>query len=188
MDGSSPFVWVGNHPATDLCNTTPVIDGRRVELLDDTGALTRWLLSARVGTNVGLDQLSPAEQRATIAYTHAIRDGLRAILEATPSPTALARLNDVLAANTPVLHVSPPARGVDLVAASPAAQLRLDLTLAVIDILRHDRRRVRRCANPACVLLFLDTSKSARRRWCDMSTCGNRAKAAAHHRRRHGAS
>jgi predicted RNA-binding Zn ribbon-like protein len=38
--------------------------------------------------------------------------------------------------------------------------------------------RVRRCSDPRCPRLFLDTTRNARRRWCDMATCGNRAKAA----------
>ncbi len=41
---------------------------------------------------------------------------------------------------------------------------------------------VRKCGNPACILYFQD--KSGRRRWCSMAVCGNRAKAAAHWRRR----
>lgn len=36
--------------------------------------------------------------------------------------------------------------------------------------------RVRRCAGEDCTRLFLDTSRGARRRWCDMSHCGNLAK------------
>lgn len=35
---------------------------------------------------------------------------------------------------------------------------------------------VRACASPACEWLFLDESKNHRRRWCDMTKCGNRAK------------
>lgn len=35
---------------------------------------------------------------------------------------------------------------------------------------------VRACASKTCEWLFLDTSKSHRRRWCDMTKCGNRAK------------
>jgi hypothetical protein len=35
-----------------------------------------------------------------------------------------------------------------------------------------------------CSLLFVDTSRSGRRRWCSMERCGNRAKVAAHRRRR----
>jgi predicted RNA-binding Zn ribbon-like protein len=38
-------------------------------------------------------------------------------------------------------------------------------------------RRVRQCVNNKCLWLFLDDSKSGTRRWCSMSTCGNRAKA-----------
>jgi predicted RNA-binding Zn ribbon-like protein len=36
--------------------------------------------------------------------------------------------------------------------------------------------RVRECAAGDCRWLFLDTSKNRSRRWCDMKSCGNRAK------------
>lgn len=36
---------------------------------------------------------------------------------------------------------------------------------------------VRACASKTCEWLFLDESKNHRRRWCDMTKCGNRAKA-----------
>jgi predicted RNA-binding Zn ribbon-like protein len=35
---------------------------------------------------------------------------------------------------------------------------------------------VRACASKKCEWLFLDESKNHRRRWCDMTKCGNRAK------------
>jgi predicted RNA-binding Zn ribbon-like protein len=38
---------------------------------------------------------------------------------------------------------------------------------------------IRRCANPKCRLFFYDDSRTHRRRWCSMSTCGNRHKVAA---------
>jgi predicted RNA-binding Zn ribbon-like protein len=41
--------------------------------------------------------------------------------------------------------------------------------------------RVRRCANSECLWLFIDRSKAGTRRWCDMSACGNRAKARRHY-------
>lgn len=40
-----------------------------------------------------------------------------------------------------------------------------------------DLDRVRQCAGAGCAWLFIDTSKSGTRRWCDMTVCGNRAKA-----------
>jgi predicted RNA-binding Zn ribbon-like protein len=45
------------------------------------------------------------------------------------------------------------------------------------------RERLRECAAPACGWLFLDASRNRSRRWCDMSVCGNRAKARRHYRR-----
>lgn len=41
--------------------------------------------------------------------------------------------------------------------------------------------KVRRCANPECLYLFLDDSRAGKRRWCSMSSCGNRAKARRHY-------
>lgn len=43
--------------------------------------------------------------------------------------------------------------------------------------------RLRVCSSPACGLLFYDTSRTRRRRWCSMSRCGNRSKVAAFSRR-----
>jgi predicted RNA-binding Zn ribbon-like protein len=45
------------------------------------------------------------------------------------------------------------------------------------DLLASDQLAlVRPCAAATCLWLFLDTSKNHRRRWCDMTKCGNRAK------------
>jgi predicted RNA-binding Zn ribbon-like protein len=44
--------------------------------------------------------------------------------------------------------------------------------------------RLRVCANDSCAWTFFDSSRTGRRKWCDMNTCGNRAKAA-RHRERH---
>jgi predicted RNA-binding Zn ribbon-like protein len=45
-------------------------------------------------------------------------------------------------------------------------------------------RDVRICASDDCQWLFLDTSKNHSRRWCDMKTCGNRAKVHRHNKRK----
>ena len=43
---------------------------------------------------------------------------------------------------------------------------------------------VRACAAEDCRWLFLDTSKNHSRRWCNMLTCGNQAKARRHYSRK----
>lgn len=44
--------------------------------------------------------------------------------------------------------------------------------------------RVRECASDECALLFVDTSRPGRRRWCSMEGCGNREKTASYRKRR----
>jgi predicted RNA-binding Zn ribbon-like protein len=47
-----------------------------------------------------------------------------------------------------------------------------------VDLLVSEEiRQVKKCADPICGWLFLDTSRNRSRRWCDMADCGNRAKA-----------
>jgi predicted RNA-binding Zn ribbon-like protein len=52
------------------------------------------------------------------------------------------------------------------------------LIRSAVDLLVSDElKRVKKCGDPTCGWLFLDTSRNKSRRWCDMSECGNRAKA-----------
>jgi predicted RNA-binding Zn ribbon-like protein len=188
------FLWVGNHPATDLCNTEPVVAGRPVDLLPDAAAVVRWVQAAGIPArdrDRG-DRVPATAGRAaaaTVRFVHRLRAATRALLESrAATPALVAELNAALAEEAAVLHVDPYAAdpvGLAVPGRDPDRQLRLDIAVAVADIARHDHRRVRRCANPDCVLLFLDVSKGGQRRWCDMATCGNRAKTAAHQARAH---
>ncbi|WP_239511439.1 ABATE domain-containing protein [Burkholderia sp. JP2-270] len=57
---------------------------------------------------------------------------------------------------------------------------------SAIDLLGGARlAKVKRCANDACRWLFIDDSKNGSRRWCSMSSCGNRAKAYRHYHKAH---
>jgi predicted RNA-binding Zn ribbon-like protein len=58
------------------------------------------------------------------------------------------------------------------------------LVIAAADLLTSENlQRVRRCANPQCSWMFVDTSKNKKRRWCEMDVCGNQAKARGHYAR-----
>ena len=186
MPQSPPFLWTGNHPATDLCNTEPVIDGERVELVADFDAVVSWATLAGVASRTESFAVSHREAVRTLRFVRRLRASLRAVLDPTTAePDALGDLNEVLREAPGVLHAEPSSSltGVSLRAHAPGEQLRLDIAAAALDIFRHDPNRIRRCAGPTCVLLFLDVSKSGRRRWCDMAVCGNRAKVAAHQAR-----
>ncbi len=52
------------------------------------------------------------------------------------------------------------------------------------ELLTSDKlRTVRFCEAPDCEWLFLDQSRNRSRRWCDMTSCGNRQKAKRHYQR-----
>lgn len=48
---------------------------------------------------------------------------------------------------------------------------------SALDLLRgHELNRLKQCPPSHCQWLFIDRTKNGSRRWCDMGTCGNRAK------------
>jgi predicted RNA-binding Zn ribbon-like protein len=48
---------------------------------------------------------------------------------------------------------------------------------STIELLRSDLlSRIRECEGPGCGWIILDQTKNRSRRWCEMKTCGNRAK------------
>ena len=187
MPSRPDHLWLGNHVALDLVNTTHRVAGEPVDLLDDVDALVAWAIGAGLLGDDGASALQGREAARTLDFVRRLRDALRAALgDGTLDPEGIAELNEVVRRASGALHVdlSSGTPAVSLTAdGGPAAQLRLDIAAAAVDLFRHDLARVHRCDDATCELMFLDTSKSGRRRWCDMATCGNRAKAAAHHAR-----
>jgi predicted RNA-binding Zn ribbon-like protein len=53
-----------------------------------------------------------------------------------------------------------------------------EIALAAAALLTDAERcaRIRICGNPACDWMFLDDSRTGKRRWCRMNVCGNEAK------------
>ena len=99
----------------------------------------------------------------------------------------LEQLNHALALTPPRLRLIQGARGFGWAAndAVPVVPVLLAPVLwSAADLLTYaDNRRLRRCANEECLWLFMDHSKGGTRRWCDMNSCGNRAKAKRHYAR-----
>ncbi len=64
------------------------------------------------------------------------------------------------------------------------AELLQPIALSAADLLRSDRLdRLKECGGETCSWMFIDESRNRSRRWCDMSDCGNRAKAQRFYRR-----
>ncbi|HYV96284.1 MAG TPA: CGNR zinc finger domain-containing protein [Gemmatimonadaceae bacterium] len=137
--------------------------------------------------------LQPAGATAALLDARRMRAALRALAErgaATDKSRslALAEINRVLGRSAGMRRIEQLDDGRfvrSFVAAGDAfAGLLIPLVESATDsLVRGELGRVRWCANPRCHRVFFDASRNGRRRWCDMKTCGNRAKAARHRRR-----
>jgi predicted RNA-binding Zn ribbon-like protein len=101
--------------------------------------------------------------------------------------SAIQEINRVLGRSTGVRRIAhDPRDGSFVQTFVPVGDAFAALVIPVVEsaadaLVTGELSRVRRCAaEPSCPRVFLDTSRSGRRRWCDMRTCGNRTKAARH--------
>lgn len=152
----------------------------------EPGALAEWLAVNDVDADV-----TPAD----LERVRVVREGLRAALArnnegehagvddvpdvveagALEALAALApRLALVLdvAADPPALVPQPGAGAVDAL----LARLLAGVAEAVAD---GRWKRMKACGQPGCRWAYYDGSRNTSRSWCDMGTCGNRAKARA---------
>lgn len=67
-------------------------------------------------------------------------------------------------------------------AAQPLLSLIANSALAIL-VDPNELSRLKLCPGCECGWMFIDETKNARRRWCMMETCGNRAKASRHYAR-----
>jgi predicted RNA-binding Zn ribbon-like protein len=156
----------------DLLNTTWMSGDALQDLLIDEAGARSWL------DEHGFD--APADARARRALREA-REAMRALLL---DRGAVDPINGVLArgARRPLLSPDHVTSQVD---AAATWQVPWTCAAELVTLLEERGERVRGCANPDCILWFLDTSRPGTRRWCSMASCGNRDKALRHGRVRH---
>ena len=182
----------------DFLNTNELENGFLVDRLTTLDDALRWFVGRGVIHGEGADrvraQATDDPQRAAqeLARVRAVRSALReitdAIAEHRPAgQRALDTVNRALHARQVIelvpsddtcvavdhRHVGDP---VDDALARLADPL-------VVELTGGDPDSIRIFDNDRCRWVFYDTSRTGRRRWCDMATCGNRAKAARHRAR-----
>lgn len=152
-------------------------------------ALLRWAALAGVLTTREANSLSrsasaaPAKASAVLKRALTVREAMYRVFKAaledwTPRSEDLAALNRELQI----------ARTHERLVASARLRWEWDRTMALDRMLwpvvrsagelltSADLERVGQCPGDECGWLFLDTSRSRRRQWCDMAECGNVAK------------
>jgi predicted RNA-binding Zn ribbon-like protein len=191
---------VGGRPALDFVNTVdPRHDPGRRDYLTDYPAMLAWSgsLGIRLPAPVGaLGRLAVMEpeaaataHRAALQLRESLYEVFAAALTGCQVPDHdLAVVNAQLCRATDHHVLRPDQSGGVRDGWVGAESLDSPLWPVIIDawdLLTTDLiRRVRECpGEQTCGWLFLDTSRSGNRRWCDMRTCGNRAKVRTHYTR-----
>ncbi|OKI04420.1 hypothetical protein A6A06_06305 [Streptomyces sp. CB02923] len=170
----------------DLMATT----GRTAERLAGPEHLAAWLVGS--GVVPGSTQLG-AVDRGWVVRFRMLRELLRRVIHDELRGRAAdgdLRLLNAAAAAAPV----PPARAVrtddgGLVRAFAGppdcagllAAVARDAIAMLTDAVT--RGQLRQCEGESCSLVYLDTSRGRRRRWCSSEVCGNRERVARHRRR-----
>ncbi|HBW42044.1 MAG TPA: hypothetical protein DEF84_14805 [Leclercia adecarboxylata] len=183
---SSPPLFLADNLALDFINSEYGTGDDRHDCLDDARSVIDWLQTAGLvpeGTVAPPELLEEARQ---------LRDAARAVVHAAmkSSEAELTVINSVLETGRPETRLEWDGEtqryrmDIRPIADRPAGLL-WPIADALVKLVTDEKfEYVRQCEAHNCILLFHDLSKSHRRRWCSMATCGNRMKVAAFRNRK----
>ena len=194
------FKFTGGHLCLDFANTLRHrLSDRPAELLATYADLVSWGRAAGVleagegGSLLREAGHRPREAQAILERAIGLREVIHRIFSATagghgPPREDLTALNAALAEPMGALRLVPEGARFGWGSVGDAPVLERPLWFVVrsaAELMTSDElEAVRKCGASECAWLFMDQSKNRSRRWCDMRTCGNRAKARRHYRRR----
>lgn len=183
----------------DFVNTDAAAQLPGGDLLRDFEALLTWLQQEQAVDEeraAGIRRravLQPAAAAATLVDARRVRAALRTLAERGESSErvrddAVVEINRVLGRSAGTRRLDPDPAGGYARSFVPTGDAFAGLMIPIVEsaadtLISDELPRVRRCADPRCHRVFLDGTKNGLRRWCDMGTCGNRAKAARHRAR-----
>jgi predicted RNA-binding Zn ribbon-like protein len=185
MTRTSPvqrFQFIAGNLALDFINTVADRLGESRDYLNRPADIVRWAQEA--GLHGRTTRFAVGRKQLRLAVD--VREGLHALFQATAlgssgSQPSLGWLNAKLATVMARRQVTWEKGRVSWRWNSDASHadsiLGPVLTSATDLLVTGLYRSVGQCDDEACGWLFLDRSRSARRRWCSMADCGNRAKA-----------
>jgi predicted RNA-binding Zn ribbon-like protein len=179
------FRFLGGRHCLDLTATVGERQGLQTERLRTPQDLANWLVAA------GLADQPPAASRRDLAQARTLREAIyetikRRMAGQPPGPGHLAIINNWAGRPPPRAWLQAEDGRLRTRQDAPTvAALVASLARDAVGLLGGPLAdRIRECAAEDCALLFLDTSRAGRRRWCSMATCGARDKMAAYRARR----
>jgi predicted RNA-binding Zn ribbon-like protein len=178
----------------DFLNTLELESGALVDRLVTFDDAAQWLIDRGIchdGRGSAGLRAGGLSERDALARVRRVRAALREVSDAvvherSADPEALAEVNRAIRARERIELVAE-RDGVSIGhshVGDPLDDALARLADPLVDqIQAGNADRLRICANDACRWIFFDESRAGQRRWCDMATCGNRAKAARHRAR-----
>ena len=178
----------------DFLNTLDYDDGFPNEKLPTLEVVLTWFADQGLIHQEGLDRMRrnavarPRVAARDLERVRAVRAALREVADSVVEhraarKDAIATVNRALHARQ-VIELEPSPDGVNVDhrhVGDPIDDSLARLSEALVaELTAGHPERIHICDNDTCRWLFYDTSRTGRRRWCDMATCGNRAKAARH--------
>ncbi|MFC3577905.1 CGNR zinc finger domain-containing protein [Streptomyces yaanensis] len=159
------------------------------ERLDSVDRLRAWIAGAGlVPAGTPLAGATPGWLSAFCELRGHIGQLVHGELDGRSADGALARVNAVAEGVPPALCAVRREDGVlvrRLRAVPGCEELLAALARDAIELLTDPAARasLRRCEGDNCPIVYLDTSRGRRRRWCSSEVCGNRERVARHRRR-----
>ncbi len=193
-DRSQPdyvFDFCGGQLAIDFTNTVGSRDADPLEHLLTFGDLVGWAEARGVITRAEGSALrkdaaaSPEKARRAVRDARELREALynvfRAVAEERrPRPADLERVNRAVAATYGGAALTAAAGKrftLETGAGDGLERVMSTVVRSAVELLTSDQvLQIGRCADETCGWVFLDTTRSHTRRWCDMKSCGNRNK------------
>ncbi len=161
-------------------------DGTPNEHLPSAEQAVQWFAARGL---IHAESLDASEK--DLEHIRTVRAALREVTDAVvenraPKPSSLDRVNRTLRARASMELVAGP-DGVGIGhrhVGDPINDALARVTEPLVqELASGNPERLRVCANDLCRWVFYDESRAGQRRWCDMASCGNRAKAARHRAR-----
>jgi predicted RNA-binding Zn ribbon-like protein len=191
--------FVGERLWLDFINSDQAVrdSATHPDALDGFESYVSWLRAARVLDDeratamLRRAQQQPTAASAALHEARRLRNVLRALAEHSGIPggraeeSAISEINRILGRSAGSRRVESRSDGGFVRSFVTVGDVFAGLLVPVIEsaadaLVQEELPRVHRCANPRCSRVFFDASRNGKRRWCDMSSCGNRAKAARH--------
>lgn len=160
-----------------------------VERLDSVDRLRAWLAGAGlIPDRTALPGATPVWLVAFRELREQVQQLVLAELAGRPADTPLARVNSLAVPAPPAPRAvrHPDGSLVRILDGDPGcAALLAAVARDAVDLLTDPAARalLRQCEGDTCPIVYLDTSRGRRRRWCSSEVCGNRERVARHRRR-----